>query len=438
MRLWEWDAARHDCGQIKALAATSAHHSGRSGFRRRRADALLVELMTSVTAISSSMAATSSSMAAASSWQRHGGLNCYENHGGLPIDHAAAGNMSLAACQALCVNTSGCAGIVHESVDIQWATHADVNCYPGAGATAVPLPSAPPPKGSSETCFSMTLAECQTQCFLEKDICSGVVWSASSGACCARSDIRIADCADGGGEWSTHVLTAAAPTAAHGGCWRRSALDIAKCDAQDEGYDTYERADQPADAPWWLSTNFAERALMPRRYRCSGAAAATTNNGSGDSGACTLKQLAALLPSLQADGYSVVNIDWPVWAGPDELYEGFSIYNATEVDPLLGTDDDWAAFVGEAHARRMRVRRRASTPSCTSLPLAHPCAFSRVSPPGHRRLQPELFLDGRARLPAGRARREGPWHSRAARRVARPLVPLDLRMPWRHRSAARL
>ena len=330
-------------------------------------------------------------MLVASGWQRHGGLNCYENHGGAPIDHAAAGNMSLAACQALCVNTSGCAGIVHESFDIRWATHADINCYPGAGAMAVPLPSAPPPKGSSETCFSMTLAGCQTQCFLEKDICSGVVWSASSGACCARSDIRIADCADGGGEWSTHVLTSAAPTAAHGGCWRRSALDIAKCDAQHEGYDTYVRADQPADAPWWLSTNFAERVLMPRRYRCS-----KENDGSGGSGVCTFKQLAALLPSLQADGYSVVNVDWPVFAGPDELYEGFSIYNATEVDPLLGTDDDWAAFVGEAHARRIRVRRRASTRFCTSLPLAHPCAYlssptARSSPISTR------AISGRAR-----------------------------------------
>jgi hypothetical protein len=50
-----------------------------------------------------------------------------------------------------------------------------------------------------------------------------------------------------------------------------------------------------------------------------------------------------------------VNIDWPVHAGPDALYEGFGIYNATAVDPLLGTDDEWAAFADEVHRRGMRL-----------------------------------------------------------------------------------
>jgi len=95
--------------------------------------------------------------------------------------------------------------------------------------------------------------------------------------------------------------------------------------------------------PWWLTSHFAERSLMPRRYKC--AASAT----------CHLTELTALLPSLQHSGYTVVNIDWPVHAGPDALYEGFGIYNATAVDPLLGTDDEWAAFADEVHRRGMRL-----------------------------------------------------------------------------------
>ena len=115
---------------------------------------------------------------------------------------------------------------------------------------------------------------------------------------------------------------------------------------QAEGYDTYVRQPTPPN-PWWLTSNFAERSLMPRRFRCS--------EHSRSPGICTLKELRGLLPSLQESGYSVLNIDWPVWAGPDQLYEGFGIYNATAVDPLLGNDDDWRAFAGDVHGRGMRL-----------------------------------------------------------------------------------
>ena len=54
-------------------------------------------------------------------------------------------------------------------------------------------------------------------------------------------------------------------------------------------------------------------------------------------------------------GYSVLNIDWPVESGPYSLYEGFGAKDFMSLDPLLGTDADWDAFVGEAHERGMMV-----------------------------------------------------------------------------------
>lgn len=49
------------------------------------------------------------------------------------------------------------------------------------------------------------------------------------------------------------------------------------------------------------------------------------------SSTCTLQELTALLPSFQAAGYSVINIDWPVHSGPDTLFMGFGISNFTAV-----------------------------------------------------------------------------------------------------------
>ena len=278
---------------------------------------------------------------ATSAWQRHSGVNCFAGSGGAEIDHTSAGEMTLDSCKSLCEHTSNCTGIVHKVAELQWTQHKDTNCYAGAGATGVPLPF----EASASTCRSMTLDECETQCYYA-EACTGVTWSTSDGTCCAISDINISACVSGGGVWDVHVLKRPVPVTQLGGCWRRSAIDIAHCDVQNEGLDTHVWYPRPAE-PWWLTTNFVERSLMPRRFRCS--------EHSPPPGICTLRDLKALLPTLQASGYSVVNIDWPVWSGPDSLYEGFGIYNATAVDPLLGTDGDWKAFTDDAHKRGMRI-----------------------------------------------------------------------------------
>ena len=62
-----------------------------------------------------------------------------------------------------------------------------------------------------------------------------------------------------------------------------------------------------------------------------------------------------MLPDLRESGYSVVNVDWPVHASPDELYEGFGILNISAVDPLLGTDADWAAYGRASWAGKLAV-----------------------------------------------------------------------------------
>lgn len=157
-------------------------------------------------------------------WWLHGGVNC--NASGTQIDHASAGRMSLASCESLCETTSDCAGVVHRTMLYDWVHHANKNCYDGAGAEAVPLPSA----ASREDCYAMTLPECKSQCLLASG-CTGVVWAADGGTCCARSNIRIPECATGGGTWDTYVLQPPTQTP-HGDCWRRSDIDIAQCDVQ--------------------------------------------------------------------------------------------------------------------------------------------------------------------------------------------------------------
>ena len=62
-----------------------------------------------------------------------------------------------------------------------------------------------------------------------------------------------------------------------------------------------------------------------------------------------------MIPKLLDDGYNVINIDWPVDASPDTLFMGFGINKPYNVDPQLGTDADWAEFVGEAHTNGMKV-----------------------------------------------------------------------------------
>jgi hypothetical protein len=98
--------------------------------------------------------------------------------------------------------------------------------------------------------------------------------------------------------------------------------------------------------PWWLLTHYSERSFMPRHYSCDPLHPKKT---------CTLRELQQMLPSVQAQGYNVVNVDWPVEASPDSLYEGFGAKDYMNVDPALGTRADWLAFVGEAHNRDLRV-----------------------------------------------------------------------------------
>lgn len=66
---------------------------------------------------------------------------------------------------------------------------------------------------------------------------------------------------------------------------------------------------------------------MPRHYSCSGSASKKT---------CTLVEIRGLLSDFQDQGFSVINIDWPVASGPDSLYEGFGASDYYSVDPLLG------------------------------------------------------------------------------------------------------
>ena len=45
----------------------------------------------------------------------------------------------------------------------------------------------------------------------------------------------------------------------------------------------------------------------------------------------------------------------PVEASPDSLFEGFGAKNFTNVDPKLGTPEEWLAFVADAHGRGLKV-----------------------------------------------------------------------------------
>uniref|UniRef100_A0A7S3TL01 Glycosyl hydrolase family 13 catalytic domain-containing protein n=2 Tax=Emiliania huxleyi TaxID=2903 RepID=A0A7S3TL01_EMIHU len=278
------------------------------------------------------------------SYRRHGGLNCQGGGGGMMIDapnSPVATNVDAAGCAALCHGTEGCAATLHQSADYTWVPRLNKNCYNGAGATEVAIAMT----GSSEVCLNMPLAECKTQCILVAE-CEGITWANSDsddhGLCCLRKDITRRECDSGGGEWDTHELTRR-PVGTRGGCWRMSGVTLSQCDAQNEGFDTYVRDERPAQ-PWWQTTHFAERVVMPRHYKC--AASAT----------CTLPELQnVVLPQLEAAGYSVVNIDWPVHASPDALFMGFGIHSPYDVDPLLGTTAEWDAFVAEAHERGIKV-----------------------------------------------------------------------------------
>ena len=188
-----------------------------------------------------------------SSWWTHGGVNCYAGHGATEIDHASAGRMSLDSCKSLCDKTPNCVGVTYSNLQLNWTAHLNLNCYSGHGAKDMTLPYAP----NTDTCYDMTLNECQTQCFLTGGSCTAVAWEASTGTCCARSEVRVSKCDNGGGTWSTYVLSPPVSTAT-GDCWRRSAIEIALCDTQGEAFSTHVRHALPAE-PWWLTTNAGVR-----------------------------------------------------------------------------------------------------------------------------------------------------------------------------------
>ena len=271
-------------------------------------------------------------------WTKHGGLNCTDGSSAGWI-----GRMPLDECKARCTTASGCAAVAVLAEEVEWQRHGGLNCYRGHGATELIDGD-----GTVDSCFAMTLEECKTQCLVTGG-CIAVEWNrvAHAGACCLRADIELQRCDRSSGGWDLHAITrrAAVPPPRRL-CRLLPAVAVAACDGQSDAVDTHVLRSEGGGQPWWLTTHFAERAFMPRHYSCDRATPNAT---------CTLRQLARLLPAVVEQGYSVVNVDWPVEAGPDSLYEGFGAKDYWSVDPLLGTQEDWAAFVGEAHRLDLKV-----------------------------------------------------------------------------------
>jgi hypothetical protein len=177
-----------------------------------------------------------------------------------------------------------------------------------------------------------------------------------------RGNIKISQCDKSSGSWDTHIIAAEKIPEESRPCFLRTNISIADCDTASEDYDTHTRSSS-GNSPWWLTTNFAERTIMPRHFSCS---RRSNSNASRDDTAvqtCTLPEIRQLLDGFQQQGYSVINIDWPVDSGPDSLYEGFGARDYYTVDPLLGSNpqdratvlSEWKALVGDIHSRGMRV-----------------------------------------------------------------------------------
>ena len=85
-------------------------------------------------------------------------MRCYAANGGSELGRVGtpgAVEVDAASCRALCDTTAGCTAVVTEVAGYVWTVHPDTNCYGGAGATELALPSAP-----AGVCYSMALAEC--------------------------------------------------------------------------------------------------------------------------------------------------------------------------------------------------------------------------------------------------------------------------------------
>jgi hypothetical protein len=297
--------------------------------------------------------------ATATTWRRHAGIDCSEDSGATALELAAATTpvglqdgrsgaggsaalLSLAQCQQKCVATPGCSALTTDVVNISWAKHAAHNCYTGHGADELIDGS-----GTVDECNEMTVAECRTQCVLTPG-CSAVVYDNQQDYCCLRANVTLSRCDKGDAEWDTHTIQSTAPIPEdRRPCRLHKSVAIGECDAQSETSDTYVMNEAPL-SPWWLGTHFAERSLMLRHYSCS-------PENLNERGICTFREAQQLLPKLAQEGYSVVNIDWPVSASPDSLYEGFGATDYYKVDPLLGTEADWHSFVKAANALGMKV-----------------------------------------------------------------------------------
>ena len=123
----------------------------------------------------------------------------------------------------------------------------------------------------------------------------------------------------------------------------------------------------------------------------------------------------------------MVNIDWPVWSGPDLLYEGFSIYEPMRVDPLLGTDADWSTFVDAAHARGMRV-------VCDFNP-----SYFSVNAPAFLRAVDDVRSHGIGSLPVGSTARWFRWNATCPKAPEQPTDSTQcdgMTDGWVHSSAA--
>ena len=286
------------------------------------------------------------------SWKRHAGVDCSSQQRDLyskdtrvldgSVGRQVGAKMSVAQCQAKCSRTPGCSAVTVDVLNTSWVKHAAHNCYRGHGADELIDGS-----GTVNDCNEMTIAECRTQCVLTPG-CSAVVYDNQQDYCCLRANVTLDRCDQGDAEWDMHLIeSATAIPEDRRPCRMHRSVAIGKCDAQSETSDTYVMNEAPLK-PWWLTTHFAERSLMLRHYSCS-------PERLNERGVCTFQDAQRLLPQLAQEGYSVVNIDWPVHASPDSLYEGFGATDYYQVDPLLGTTSDWHNFVAAAHELNIKV-----------------------------------------------------------------------------------
>ena len=303
------------------------------------------------------LSSTAWQSAAGGFWRRHGGVNCYDGHGAVDVGGGSVGNMSATECEQRCEQSATCTAVVQQVARIDWDVRTGLHCYESHGAVDIADGA-----GEADACAMMPLAECRAQCFIIPG-CEAVAFSPATSSCCLRAQVNVRECdaSSSSGEWDTHLMSAAKlPDDGSRPCYLRDQVSIADCDTTNEECDTLTRATATERRPWWQSTNFAERSIMPRHYSCG---AAGGGGPQTQTQTCTLPQIRGLLDDFQRQGFSVLNIDWPVDAGPDALYEGFGARDYYSVDPLLGSDPsdnataltEWHALVGDIHARGMRV-----------------------------------------------------------------------------------